>query len=253
VRPLAYGLVALALAGAVGFAWPERAWLGVSLVLGASFAFGLFGALSLRSGIWCRALSRGAPAGGRVALTYDDGPDPRSTPPLLDLLEERGVRAAFFCVGARVRAHPELALRMAEAGHELGNHSDEHSHWTNFFPGRRLAREVQRCQESVRAATGRVPRFFRPPFGLTNHATGPVARELGLEVIGWQVRGLDLPGSAPERVAQRVLAGLRPGGVVLLHDGDREPELVVGATRALLDGLEERGLRAVPLGELLER
>lgn len=252
VRVFWYAGVTLGLALLMGLIWPEQARISVPIVLVLASSFGLYGALFLHSGIWCRVVAGGAGSAGRVALTYDDGPDPRSTPPLLDLLEERGVRATFFCVGKDVRAHPELVQRMQRAGHELGNHSEAHSHWTNFFPRRRLLHEVAQCQEALRAVTGETPRYFRPPFGLVNHATGAVARELGLEVIGWRARGFDLPGRDPARVARRILAKLRPGAVVLLHDGRRGEEQVVETTRAVLDGLEERGLRAVGLTELLE-
>lgn len=253
MRVLVYGLPTLGLAALVAWLWPEAAGLGVSIVLGAGFVFGLWGALNLNSGIWCAVTRRAAPGGDAVALTYDDGPDPVSTPPLLDLLEERGVRATFFCVGEKVRAHPELVRRMAEAGHELGNHCDSHSKLTNFFTGRRLAAEVDRCQVALREASGTQVRYFRPPFGHTNHATEATARERELEVIGWQVRGLDVPGRDPAAVAERILAELSAGGIALLHDGDREPELVLGATRAVLDGLEARGWRGVTLSELLGR
>jgi peptidoglycan-N-acetylglucosamine deacetylase len=211
-----------------------------------------WGAFFLRSGYWCKATWCGDPSSDVVALTYDDGPDPDSTPALLDYLESRGVRATFFCVGRKVTEHPALVERIKAEGHLVGNHSEHHSNWTNFYtPGPMLA-EVGAAQESIANVLGERPKYYRPPVGLSNPATGRTAEALGLRIIGWQVRGFDLPGSRPERVARRILKRLRPGGIILLHDGARDAGLVVEVTRRVLDGIQERGLRAVPLDELLE-
>jgi peptidoglycan/xylan/chitin deacetylase (PgdA/CDA1 family) len=115
-----------------------------------------------------------------------------------------------------------------------------------------LRRELESCSLAIEQATGETPRYYRPPFGLANHALRRVTRILALEVVGWQVRGLDTPGSDPETVAARILARVRPGGVVLLHDGGRDPAKVVAATRAVLDGLEALKLEPVRLDRLLE-
>lgn len=228
---------------------PRGLWLvGIALSHVAVLAIGV---VSLRSGILCRAVWRAPRSVAAVALTYDDGPDPRSTPALLDLLRERGVAATFFCVGARLRAAPELAMRCHAEGHLLANHSDGHAPWTNLLFTGRMTREVAACQTELQRLTGERPRFYRPPFGLANHALAAVARTLELTVVGWQARGRDLRGSDPDRVARRVLRRIRPGGIVLLHDGGREPGLVVAATARILDGLAARGLRAVRLDRLL--
>jgi len=251
VKALLYLALAAFLALILVLLWPGSGVTIVIAVAGVVFAFGLWGAVDMRTGIWGRATCGGARSSGAVALTYDDGPDPDSTPPLLDLLAERGVRAAFFCVGERMRAQPELVRRLVAEGHELGNHGDSHSVWTNFFSAARLGREVDACQRTAQELSGARPRFFRPPFGLVNHATAGVLKAADLELVGWRVSGMDLPGRDPAQVARRVLGRVGPGDVVLLHDGGREPELVVEATRAVLDGLAERGLRVAPLGELL--
>lgn len=245
-------LVAMAGCGAMtSWIWPEHLALHLPLVFLAFFALGAWGSVSLRSGLWCRAVWRARSGRPEVALTYDDGPDPASTPALLDLLAARGVRATFFCVGAKVRAAPELVRRMRDEGHVLANHSDGHSLWTNLYSTGRMTEEVRAAQHSLEEVAGRRPRYFRPPFGYANHATGGVADALGLEVVGWDVRSFDTFIADPRRVAERVLARARPGSVVLLHDGGLPAERVVPATEAILDGLEARGLRPVGLEELL--
>ncbi|RMG16163.1 MAG: polysaccharide deacetylase family protein [Planctomycetota bacterium] len=249
-RAVAFGLTALALGGAF---FPMPAARAPALLAFACVALGLgvWGTTSLRSGLFVRARCGGRADGGRVALTYDDGPDPRATPALLELLAARGVRATFFCVGERAAAHPELVRRLAAEGHQVENHSQRHSPWTNFYGRARMRAEIEACQRTLGALLGRPPRFYRPPMGLANHALAAAARDAGVEVVGWQARGLDTGVRPPERVVRRIVARLRPGGIALLHDGGVDPERVRAITARLLDELSARGLRPVLLSELL--
>jgi len=237
--PVRIALIALPLGGATlliagaTFGW---ALLGAGVVL---LAVGVF---HMPSGILGRVREQVAP--GTIALTYDDGPDPRTTPRLLDLLAERGAKATFFVIGAHVRAHPEIVKRCVAEGHAIGNHSDRHSYLTNFFFRARMRREMQACQAAVREAAGVEPRFYRPPIGLMNHAVVPAARDLGMEVVAWSIRSLDTRRADPVR---RVVPYLRSRAVVLLHDGGLDPERVLETTRRILDAARERGLAAVPI------
>ena len=170
---------------------------------------------------------------------------------LVDLLRRRAVEAAFFVVGRNARANPGILARARDEGHLLANHSDRHAWWTNFLVGRALRRELETCQASLEAATGERPRFYRPPVGLMNASLAGAARALGLDLVGWTVRSLDTTRRTPEQVAERVLRRLRPGGIVLLHDGGEEPERVARIAELILDGLPALGLRPVRLDRLL--
>jgi len=227
--------------------WRSLAWTSVTL---AFLALVVWGVVSIRSPFFGRALVAGTNPGA-VALTFDDGPDPRSTPTLLDLLERHGVTATFFVVGERVRSHPELARRCHNAGHELGNHSQRHSPWLNFRLRRGMRSEIAACQEALAVTIGRRAHYYRPPIGLRNPAVHPVCAELDLCVIGWQVRSLDKSRLTPAAVVERVLHQVRPGGIVLLHDGGQPSERLLAITEGILRGLEIRNLRAVSLRELL--
>jgi chitin deacetylase len=144
-----------------------------------------------------------------------------------------------------VRAHPEIVKRCVAEGHAIGNHSDRHSYLTNFFFRARMRREMQACQDAVRAAAGVEPRFYRPPVGLMNHAVVPAARDLGMEVVAWSIRSLDSRrGCDPVR---RVVPHLRSRAIVLLHDGGLDPERVLETTRRILDAARERDLAAVAI------
>jgi peptidoglycan/xylan/chitin deacetylase (PgdA/CDA1 family) len=187
-----------------------------------------------------------------VALTFDDGPDTRSTPALLDLLRESGVTATFFCVGERVAANRELAVRIVREGHLLENHSYAHSNTTNFFTTNRLKTELTKTQTVIQEATGVAPRWFRPPMGLSNPRVFHAAHALGLKVIGWTVRSLDTQISSPERIVKRILRRLKPGAIILLHDGNIPAERLVLTVQSLLANLRERNYEVVRLDKLLE-
>lgn len=207
------------------------------------------GSASVRASWYLRMRCRARRAGRRVALTFDDGPDLQRTPAVLDLLARQGVRATFFVVGARAEAHPELVRRMATEGHVVGNHSYTHS-WR--FPLRSLGRtveELRRTGEVLHRITGRQPRLFRPPFGVTNPTIARAVRRLGLDPVGWSIRSLDTMGQSPERVAARILRRLHPGAVILLHDRCAGSERLVGL---LVEGLRSRGLEPVTLPELFD-
>lgn len=195
---------------------------------------------------------RGTASRRCVALTFDDGPDANSTPPLLELLRETNAKAAFFCVGKRVEANPQLAARIVREGHLLENHSYAHSNLTNFFSTARLQGELMRAQAVVQKATGLSPRLFRPPMGLSNPRVFRAARALGLTVVGWTARGLDTRLKEPARIVSRIVRRLEPGAIILLHDGNIPADRLVATVKSLLDTLRALGYELVRLDELLE-
>jgi peptidoglycan-N-acetylglucosamine deacetylase len=231
-------------------------WWVAACVLAAFLAVVGRGVFAVNSGLWARTLWRAPEAVNAVALTFDDGPDPAFTPKVLDLLKTRGARAAFFCVGERVRAHPELARRIHEEGHLLGNHSDSHAMWINFGGRRRLRAELNACNAAIAAAAGVTPALYRAPHGFKNPALGDVLRELGMTAVGWQARALDAVRQDADAIVRRLVDGAAPGGVLTLHDGSglqgsRERKATLAALPVILDGLHARGLKVVRLDELL--
>ena len=194
---------------------------------------------------------RGTGSEKRVALTFDDGPDSRSTPALLDLLREAGVKAAFFGIGKHVAAAGDLAARIVREGHLLENHSHVHSNLTNFFTVGRLRKELTESQNAIQTATGVLPRCFRPPMGLSNPRVFRAARELGLTVVGWTARGFDTRSTHAERIVARIVRRLKPGVIILLHDGGIPAERLVATVKILLDALHTRGYEVVRLDQIL--
>ena len=198
-------------------------------------------------------------ARGLVGLTFDDGPDPQTTPRVLELLEARGQRATFFLLGWKVEAHPEVVREIHRRGHQLALHGYHHDRLYAFKPPAAVHEDLRRCQDAVERAVGVRPVLFRPPIGQASPRTFAGAKKAGVELIGWSVRPADgLRWSTPEQVLRRVVRGLTEGAIVLLHDAseagsqaDARELSSVAALPGILDALEARGLRSVTLEELV--
>lgn len=187
----------------------------------------------------------------QVALTFDDGPDARSTPALLEVLRAHEVEAAFFAIGKKVEAEPQLTNQILRAGHLLENHSFTHSYATNFYSTAKLTTELARAQSTIEKLTGTTPRFFRPPVGLSNPNIFRAAAALRLKVIGWNIRSLDTRSTDPEQIVRRIERRLQPGAIILLHDGNIPADRLVATVKLLLAKLREHGYEIVRLDRML--
>jgi peptidoglycan/xylan/chitin deacetylase (PgdA/CDA1 family) len=181
-----------------------------------------------------------------VWLTIDDGPDERDTPMILDLLDRHRARATFFVVGVRAARHPELVAEILRRGNEVAHHTQSHPAGTfwSAFPSR-VGRELDECA-AVLARSGVRPRWFRAPAGIKNLFLRSALRKRGLIYIGWSDRGRDCVSRDPERVAVRILKRVKPGAIILMHEGPGVHDRVrIEALSRLLDGLEARNLACV--------
>ena len=191
-----------------------------------------------------------------VAITIDDGPHPEITPRVLELLEEHGALATFFCVGEKVRRYPEIAREIVHRGHAVENHSQRHVHNFSLMGPRGLMKEIGRAQESIAAATGLVPRFFRAPAGLRNPFLDPVLARLDLQLASWTRRGFDTVSRDAGAVLAKLTRHLGGGDILLLHDGQpgRHPEgrpIILDVLPRLLTAVSAAGLRPVTLRSAL--
>jgi peptidoglycan/xylan/chitin deacetylase (PgdA/CDA1 family) len=149
-----------------------------------------------------------------------------------------------------VRLHPELTQRIRDQGHQLANHSLHHYWWNNFLVGLRLRGELAGAQAAIATAAGVTPAWHRPPMGQTSPHLAPELHRLGLRCAAWDLRSHDRL-LRPRRVLDRLRFRLRPGSVILLHDGGARAEELLYVVAGLLDELAARGLRPVTLAELL--
>ena len=237
---------------ALGFdplSWP---YVGAALLANHA-ALGVLGVMP-RSTLLGPNLTRLPPPAatrGEIALTFDDGPDPASTPALLDLLDRYGAKASFFCIAREAARYPELVREIVRRGHSVENHSNSHPRAFAAYGIRRLQGEIETAQETLAALVGYPPAFFRAPMGLRNPLLDPVLARLGLAYVSWTRRGLDTVDGRAEAVLARLARSLAGGDVLLLHDGGARRHGGTVITLCVLPALIERitaaGLRPVTL------
>ncbi len=188
-----------------------------------------------------------------VAITFDDGPDPNSTPRILDELDRLGWSATFFVLGSMVRRAPELLVEIDGQGHEIGLHGDTHHSHLLMSPAA-VRRDLAAGVATLHEVIGRRPHWFRPPYGELSLGSVMAARGLGLQPVLWSAWGKDwAQGASGESVTTTVLRGLEPGGTVLLHDSDGQSTPGSWhATLAALPLLAEHLESVVSVGPLAE-
>ena len=187
----------------------------------------------------------------KIALTFDDGPHPRYTLDILEILENYGVHATFFFVGENVTYYPDVARSVAQGGHEIGNHTYHH-----VSPGKNidvtiLQEELSHCENVIQQMTDTSPKLFRPPQGNWNDALYALAREKDYEIILWNIDTLDWAHRTSEQIISHVLDRVQSGDIILMHDYQSDGCSTVEALRTIIPTLIERGFHFVTVSELL--
>jgi len=233
-----------------GFKWQAHV-LGI-----LATAVVLWGTLRPNSGLFGPIETQPLLKSNAVWLTIDDGPEPETTPVLLDLLDRADSKATFFVIGERAQAHPDLITEILNRGHQIGNHSHSHPQATFWIAGPyRTWREINKCESVLNELRERVPpnkptpHWFRAPVGHSNLFTAPVLRALGLRQAGWTCRGYDAASTkSSDQVVAAIASDLEAEGTILIHDAtDIAPDVL----RAVIDLVESRQLRfELPLGKV---
>jgi peptidoglycan/xylan/chitin deacetylase (PgdA/CDA1 family) len=188
--------------------------------------------------------------GASLAITFDDGPDPDATPPVLEALDAAGVRATFFLVGEQVEAHPALAREIVDRGHSVGLHSHSHAEQDELTD---VAGDYDAVSAAVSAATGVEATLYRPPYGRFSEASYEECLRRALTPVYWSAWGCDWEPIPGARIADVAIRDLEPGAILLLHDSPRfayrDSALPTAeALPEILAAASERGLEAVGLG-----
>jgi len=179
-------------------------------------------------------------AGSSVFLTFDDGPDPTWTLRVLDVLRAAGIKATFCMIGRYVRAYPDVARRVVADGHTLCNHTDSHASLDRLGGGA-VETEIQTAGDSIQAVTGVRPTLFRFPYGRTSGTANSVVARLGLRVLPWNVDPSDYTRPGTDTIITRVVQAVKPGSIVLFHDGGGDRSQTVAAVTALIASLRAAG------------
>lgn len=193
----------------------------------------------------------------KIAMTFDDGPQDVYTPQILDILKKYRVKATFFLIGKNVEAFPEVAKRIAQEGHCIGNHTYSHPDLV-LKNKERIRLELKKAEGTVYKAIGVRPYLFRPPYGADNHWVSLEAENLGYVIIQWSVSGLNgRKDPRFDKLAQKVIANTQSGSIILLHDGSRlsnkiNRSQIVKALPIIIESLQQKGFQFVTIPELLD-
>jgi peptidoglycan/xylan/chitin deacetylase (PgdA/CDA1 family) len=186
-----------------------------------------------------------------IALTIDDGPWPKTTAEMLDILKLNNVKATFFWVGSALQENPEIAKRVVAEGHAIGNHTWHH--WYRKMDEATAKSEIEKTNELIYKTTGVKTSFFRPPGGYLNNGLAAYAKSQKNSVVMWSVTSADTDPRAKYQVfVKNVIRDAKPGAIVLMHDGGGNRERTVKALPAIVSGLKQQGYRFVTVPELLE-
>jgi len=189
------------------------------------------------------------PADKFAALTFDDGPWPGQTDKILDILAQRQVKATFFMLGSRAKSAPVLARRVKDEGHLVGNHTLGHKNLTKEKPAE-IRRQITAGAAAIKRGTGVEPVWFRPPYGAVNGKVSQEMRALTLRVAMWDIDTRDWTNPGVPRIVRNAVKPIKPGSVILMHDGGQHREQTVAALPQIIDELRAQGYTLVTLEQL---
>jgi|SRR5690554_5683421 len=184
-----------------------------------------------------------------ISIIFDDGPHPEFTPKVLRLLKEFNVEASFFLIGKNAQKYPELVKQIVDEGHLVANHSYSHSKHFGFFSSKKIVLELEQADAVLKVIIGKKPRFFRPPFGVTNPAIKKALRTTKHHSIGWSKRSFDTTSLSEEKIFEKITSNLKKGDIILLHDSSQK---TIAVLERLLLSLQSTNLKSVTLDRLLE-
>ena len=223
----------------------EFVLIGITLLYLASTAYGSY---EIEANYFIKSINSGKGKG--IALTFDDGPDPETTPAILSILKEAKIKATFFVIGKKAELYPELVRQIDEEGHIVANHSYSHSWGIGFFSTNRLSADMAKCNEVVKLAIGKTPLLFRPPFGVTNPRYSGALKTNGLLSIGWSIRSMDTQAKNKYQVIDKVMSKLKKGNIVLLHDN---LPVTVAALEDIIEHCKNKRFHLEPLSKVISQ
>jgi peptidoglycan/xylan/chitin deacetylase (PgdA/CDA1 family) len=207
-----------------------------------------YGSAFIGSGFFMKSICKATTNEKIMALSFDDGPDPINTPLILDILKQHEIKASFFIIGKKISTNESLLLRIKNEGHLIGNHSFSHSYFFDFYPTQKVTDDLNQSTTTIRKITGLTPKWFRPPYGVTNPNIARAMRQLQMVSIGWNVRSLDTVIQDTDKLYKRVISRITPGSILLFHDTGSN---TVETLKAVILFAQKNSYRIVGLDEML--
>lgn len=186
----------------------------------------------------------------KIALTFDDGPHPRYTKQILEILDEYGIKATFFVIGINAKYYPETLERIIEKGHEIGNHTYTHPH-VSEINSESIRSEIENCESIIHSLSDYRTKLFRPPEGMVDGDVKSVLRKLDYKVILWDIDTRDWAHTSPEEICDNIVNRIKSGDIILMHDYIAHNSPTPDALRLFIPVLLEKGYRFVVVSELI--
>lgn len=237
--------VVVLLMSAYAFALP---WWVFLLIIVAYLWLLVSGSMRIHSQFYTKVICAGSTDKKSIALSFDDGPSADYTAAILDSLRQAGAPAVFFCIGQRVKENPLLAKRIVDDGHLIGNHSYTHHALIDLYSTGRLQKELTDTNAIIKETTGKLPRYFRPPYGVTNPNLAAAIKTTRMTTIGWNIRSLDTVAKSEERLLEKLWKELQPGSIVLFHD---TMAITSSILPRFIEGVKQKGFEIVPIDQLI--
>ncbi len=177
-----------------------------------------YGSFRISSRIFVNSFCSNSKFPNGILLSFDDGPDPELSLEVLDILDEKKVKALFFVIGEKVSLNPGILKEIVNRGHSVGIHTFSHSTFFGFYSAKKVTDEIKKTGDVIFQATGISAQYFRPPFGITNPQIASAVDETGLKVVGWSVRSFDTKIRKGREILKKTLKKLKGGDIVLFHD-----------------------------------
>jgi len=220
-------------------------WLGIPVLIYSSILF--LGAVMIRWNFYVPSLHHGDRSRPMIAISFDDGPA-SETAAILDILHAEQVPAAFFCIGNKVKAAPELVNRIVSEGHLIGNHSYFHGRNFDWKNRQEMLQEIQATNEAVFSICGKKMQCFRPPYGVTNPELSQAITLSNMQSIGWSLRSFDTRAKTDNGLNKRIQSQLQNGDIILLHDS---MAISAGILTGLIRDCRKKGFTFARLDSLL--
>jgi len=223
------------------------AYIFLSLFIAYSLVL-FYGCYYIGSGFFMPVICKAQTTKKVIALSFDDGPDTTNTPKLLQILQQEGVKAAFFCIGNRVAGNEGILKQVSAEGHIIGNHSFSHHFWFDMFTAKQMLADMDLAGQTIFDASGLRPKLFRPPYGVMNPNLKKAILAGGYTPIGWNIRSMDTVIKDPQKLLDKVTNKLKPGAVILFHDTSHTTLAILPA---FIQRIKAKGYEIVRLDNML--
>jgi peptidoglycan/xylan/chitin deacetylase (PgdA/CDA1 family) len=208
----------------------------------------LYGSYNVGSNFFLKVLCSGNTSEKKIAISFDDGPARNYTPQVLQVLQEHGVPAAFFCIGKQIEENKTLFRQLHEQGHIIGNHSFTHTPMFDLLPAKKMQQDMQNADNVMKQVLGLQPKLFRPPYGVTTPSMKHAVQKQGYTTIGWNIRSLDTIARSEKKLLKKLIRLLQPGAVILLHDTQK---ITLSILPQFIKAARNEGYEFVRLDKLL--